>query len=220
LYSVEFWYDAVDELLVNAARGNDTRERAMLKILLVAVFGGIDIFFWGFVAHMLLPLGEMGLQSIPNEDALAAAMTKDVREPGLYFVPGRDMSKSQSQEEMDAHAAKIAKGPYGFMVIYPNGRDASLGKRLPVEFGTNVVCALLAAILISQLRPGFAVRVACITLVGILASVMTLVPYWNWYGFPTDFALAQIVEHTAGWFLAGLVLAAIVRSSTPAKPGT
>ncbi len=114
----------------------------MLKILLGGLLAGIVVFFWGFVAHMLLPLGEMGLQSIPNEDALTAAMKKDVGEPGLYFVPGRDMSKSQSTEEMEAYAAKISKGPYGFMVIYPNGRDVSLGKRLPIEFGTNVVCAL------------------------------------------------------------------------------
>jgi hypothetical protein len=190
----------------------------MGRIVLGGVVGGIVIFFWGFVAHMLLPLGEMGLQSIPDEAALAAAMKTDVREAGLYFVPGRDMSKSQSQEEMEAHAAKIAKGPYGFMVIYPNGRDVSLAKRLPIEFATNVGCALLAAILVSQLRSGFVVRVACVTLVGILASVMTLVPYWNWYGFPTDFTLAQIAENTVGWFLAGLVLAAILRPSPKAQP--
>jgi uncharacterized membrane protein len=103
------------------------------------------------------------------------------------------------------------------MVIHPNGRDASLGKRLPIEFGTNVVCALLAAILVSQLRPGFFVRVACVTLVGLLATIMTSVPFWNWYGFPTDFTLAQMAEHVVGWFLAGIVLAAIVRPSA-AKP--
>jgi hypothetical protein len=61
------------------------------------------------------------------------------------------------------------------------------------------------------------VRVACVTLVGILASIMTLVPYWNWYGFPTDFTLAQIAENAVGWFLAGLVLALIVRPARNAK---
>jgi hypothetical protein len=186
----------------------------MAKILIGGVVGGIVIFFWGFVSHMLLPIGDMGLQSVPHEEGLAAAMKADVPEPGLYFVPGRDMSKSQSQEEMQAHMDKVTKGPYGFMVIYPAGRDVSLGKRLPIELGTNVVCALLAAILVSQLRPGFIVRVACVTLVGILASLMINVPFWNWYGFPPDFTLAQIIEHSVGWFLAGLVLAAIVRPST------
>jgi hypothetical protein len=192
----------------------------MLRILVGGIVAGVVIFFWGFVSHMLLPLGEMGLQSIANEGDLSAAIKKDVHEPGLYFVPGRDMSKSQSQEEMDAHAAKIAKGPYGFMVIYPNGRDVSMSKRLPIELGTNVVCALLAAILVSLVRPGFVVRVASVTLVGILASIMTLVPYWNWYGFPDDFTLAQFVEHTAGWLLAGFVLALIVRPTSKAKPST
>jgi len=190
----------------------------MTKILLGGVVAGIVIFFWGFVSHMLLPLGDMGLRSIPKEDDLTAAIKKEVREPGLYFVPGWDMSKSQSQEEMEAHMARITKGPYGFMVIYPDGRDPSLSKRLPIEFGTNIVCALLAAILVSQLRPGFGVRVASVTLVGILASIMMLVPYWNWYGFPTDFTLAQLAEHTVAWLLAGIVLALIVRPSAKAPP--
>ena len=127
----------------------------MTKILLGGVVGGLVIFFWGFASHMLLPIGEMGLRLIPNEDDVVAALKKDVHEAGLYFVPGRDMSKSPSQEEMQAHMDKITKGPYGFMVIHPNGRDPSLGKRLPIELGTNIVCALLAAILVSQLRPGF-----------------------------------------------------------------
>ncbi len=190
----------------------------MTRILAGGVAAGIVLFFWGFVAHMLLPLGELGMQPIPAEEDLAAAIKKDVREPGLYFLPGRDMSKSQSAEEMEAHMAKVAKGPYGFMVLYPNGRDVSLGKHLPIEFGTNVVCALLAAILVSQLRPGLVVRTACVTIVGLLASIMTLVPYWNWYGYPSDFTLAQIVEHTVGWLLAGLVLALIVRPSTKSSP--
>ncbi len=189
----------------------------MAKILIGGVVGGIVIFFWGFVSHMHLPIGDMGMQAVPNENALAAAMKADVPGPGLYFVPGRDMSKAQSQEEMQAHAEKVTKGPYGFMVIYPAGRDASLGKRLPIELGTNVVCALLAAVLVSQLRPGFIVRVACVTLIGLLASLMTCVPFWNWYGFPTDFTLAQITEHTVGWLLAGIALAAIVRPAA-AKP--
>jgi hypothetical protein len=75
------------------------------------------------------------------------------------------------------------------------------------------VCSSDLAIIVSQLRPGFFVRVACVTLIGLLASIMTNVPFWNWYGFPSDFTLAQIIEHSVGWLLAGIVLAAIVRPS-------
>ena len=87
-----------------------------------------------------------------------------------------------------------------------------MSKRLPIEFATNVACARSWPRFSSRsFARASSVRVACVTLVGLLASIMTLVPYWNWYGFPTDFTLAQIVENTVGWFLAGIVLALIVR---------
>ncbi|MGH7149260.1 MAG: hypothetical protein ACREIU_01110 [Planctomycetota bacterium] len=37
--------------------------------------------------------------------------------------------------------------------------------------------------------------------------------YWNWYGFPTDFAKAALIEQTVGWGLSGLAIAAFVRKS-------
>ena len=54
---------------------------------------------------------------------------------------------------------------------------------------------------------------------GLLAAIMTIVPYWNWYGFPTDFSLAQIIQHTVGWLLAGIALAAIVRPASAKTAG-
>jgi hypothetical protein len=42
--------------------------------------------------------------------------------------------------------------------------------------------------------------------------VTVIVPYWNWYYFPADFVASEAIEHVVGWFLSGLVLAAIVRA--------
>ena len=111
---------------------------------------------------------------------------------------------------MEAHMAKVAKGPYGFMVLYPNGRDPSLGKHCRSNWEPTS-CAPPGRDRRIPASTRLLVRTACVTIVGLLASLMTLVPYWNWYGYPTDFTLAQIVEHTVGWLLAGLVLASIVR---------
>ncbi len=69
----------------------------------------------------------------------------------------------------------------------------------------------------ATLRRAIAGRVLFVTLLGIFGFATVSVPYWNWYGFPTDFTLAEAIDHVVGWFLAGLVLAAIVRPITP-KP--
>jgi hypothetical protein len=46
---------------------------------------------------------------------------------------------------------------------------------------------------------------------GLLGGLVLYVSQWNWYAFPTAYMLAQAVDHTVGWFLAGLVLARICR---------
>ena len=166
-------------------------------------WGTCDLLLGIRVAHAAA-LGEMGLRSIPSEDGVVAAIKKDVHDAGAVLCAGQGHEQVTIARRDGSHIDKITKGPYGFMVVYPNGRDPSHGQAATDRARNERRCALLAAILVSLLRPSFVVRVASVTLVGILASIMTLVPYWNWYGFPTDFTLAQIAENTVGWFLAGL----------------
>ena len=53
---------------------------------------------------------------------------------------------------------------------------------------------------------------------GLLPFFMVNFPYWNWYGFPTHFTLMELVDKLITLFVAGLVLAAIVKppASIPA----
>lgn len=107
--------------------------------------------------------------------------------------------------------AKIQQGPTGILVIHPEGAEAMSPKQLGTELATNVVSALLAAWLLSKVASGFTGRVLFVTLLGVFGFITISVPYWNWYGFPTDFTTAEGIDQVVGWFLAGLVLAAIVR---------
>jgi predicted TIM-barrel fold metal-dependent hydrolase len=45
----------------------------MTKVIAGGVLAGIAVFFWGFVSHMVLPIGHMGIHQIPNEDAVLGA---------------------------------------------------------------------------------------------------------------------------------------------------
>ena len=42
----------------------------LMKILLAGIIGGIVMFVWTSIAHMALPLGEAGINEIPNESAV------------------------------------------------------------------------------------------------------------------------------------------------------
>jgi hypothetical protein len=192
----------------------------MVKVVAGGILGGIVLFFWGFVAHMLLPIGEMGIHAIPNEDLVLNSMRNAIQEEGFYIFPSINM-KEASESQQKTWEAKMKEGPSGVLVIQPKGRELVMSHLMLIEGATNIVSALLAALLLAQVRTGsrYWGRVAFVTLLGILGFVMVNVPFWNWYSFPTNFTIAQAIEHVAGWLLAGLVLAAIVRGRKDKEPG-
>jgi hypothetical protein len=188
------------------------------RILLGAILGGIVVFHWGFVAHMVLPLGKVGVHILPDEAAVVGPIRSTVKEPGFYLFPGMDMSGQASESEQQAWLERAKKGPVGVVIVQPQGGEGLTPRMLLTELGTNIFSALLAALVLSQIRVGggYWRRVGVVTLLGLFAFVTVLGPYRNWYSFPTDFVATEAIEHVVGWFLGGLVLAAIVR--TPKAP--
>src|SRR4029453_12919556 len=71
-----------------------------MRILLAGVLGGIVMFVWTSVAHMALPLGEAGINEIPNESAVLNAMQSSMGDKtGLYIFPGLGVGKNATREE-------------------------------------------------------------------------------------------------------------------------
>ncbi len=167
---------------------------------------------------MVLPIGRMGVRQIGNEEPVRTAVRDHIKEPGFYFLPGMDMSPEASQSEKQAWEAKVKEGPVGVLIIQPSGGEAMSSRQLGTEFATNVVSALLAAFLLTFVRSGYWGRVLFVTLLGAFGVLTISIPFWNWYGFPVDFTIGEAIDQVAGWFLAGLVLASIVRGPKVASP--
>ena len=189
-----------------------------MKILLAGILGAIAMFVWTAIAHMALPLGEAGITEIPNESAVLSTMQSNIGDQtGLYIFPGMGIGKNASRQEkseaMKHMDEKIAANPSGILMYHAPGRPFTFGKALGVEFATQLLEAILVVFLLAQTRmESFAGRVGFVLVAGILAAIATNVSYWNWYGFPTTFTLAQLVDRFLGFVVIGLVLAAIVKA--------
>jgi hypothetical protein len=184
------------------------------RVVLAGILGGILVFNWGYVAHMVLPCGEMGVHMLPDEAAVVAPIRSTVKEPGFYYFPGMEHGSKASESEQKAWLENAKQGPLGVLIVRPQGGEGMTPQMLLTELGTNIVSALLAALLLSQARvgAGYWTRVGLVMSLGLFALVTVVVPYWNWYGFPADFVASEAIEHVVGWFIAGLALAAIVRT--------
>ena len=188
------------------------------KILLAGLLGGLGLFVWGFMSHMVLGLGQVGIKEMPYEQPVVDAMKAGLPKPGLYFFPGMGLgdhpTRDQQKAAMPQYAEKYKAGPVGILVYSPTGTTMMSPGQLLTELGLNIVEALIAAWLLS-LATGlvsFGSRVGFVLVLGMLSAIVTNIQYWNWYGFPADFTGAAIFSQVVGFLFVGLIVAAFVKA--------
>ena len=179
------------------------------------------MFVWNFVAHELLPIGEMGVSVMQNEDAVTSALQSNLGDnSGFYIFPSGGLTPGATSDQKKAAMQKaekqMAEGAAGLLIYRPK-RVFNFPKRLGIEFATEVIEALLAVFLLAQTRiTSFGGKVGFVLVAGILAAIATNIPYANWYGFPKTFTLAQMVMVVVGFLLVGIIAGLILKPKNPA----
>jgi hypothetical protein len=192
-----------------------------MKILLAGILGGMVMFIWTSIAHMFLPLGEAGISEIPNESIVLGAMQSNIGEQnGLYIFPGPGVGKNATRQEkneaMKHMDEKMATNPSGILMYHAPGRPLTLGKWLGIEFGTELLEAILVVFLLAQTAiNSFFGRVGFVFVAGILASIATNVSYWNWYGFPCVYTASYMFIQVIGFLCLGIVAALVLPKRGP-----
>ncbi len=194
------------------------------RVLLGGVLAGVVMFLWGAVSHMALGLGDAGIQSLPSEDKVLDAMRENIKDGGFYFFPGepegtRTGNKVERDAATKAWTDKFRQGPHGILIYHPEGTEPMSPGQLLIQLVTDIALALVVAFLLGQVASAmkcFIGRVVFVGLIGLITGLAILVPYWNWYGYPANFTIANMVDQVIGFSLGGLVLAAIVKQAAPA----
>jgi hypothetical protein len=186
------------------------------RIISAGIVGGIVVFAWSALAHMVLPIGEMGVKSLPNEAPVTTAMKANIPDDGFYFIPG--MSKKPTDAEKKEWEAKYKAGPHGILVFHPGGEEMNMGKMMGVEFGADVLAALIGAAILASMAGGMGCRLMVGLGLGLFSWLNLDVSYWNWYGFPLELIEGSLIEQAVGWMAAAVVMGWIVGKCTKCAP--
>ena len=195
------------------------------RAFVAAILGGIAMFIWSFIAHDLLPLGETGMREFKDEAAMLDALKTNLGDAhGLYHFPGHKAGPNATRQEksdaMKRAMEKAASGPSG-VLLYHSTREFSFGKLLGIEFATELLEAMLVVFLLTQTGiESFSGRIGFVFVAGILAAITTNIPYWNWYGFPSNYTAAYMSIEIIGFLCVGLVAALLLKNKSPASATT
>ena len=131
------------------------------------------------------------------------------------------MSKEEKAAEQSRYLAKFKQGPTGILVYKPGGEDSNFGKLLATQFLIGLAGAFIAAWILGATVSAttYGVRVMIIVLIGLFAELYIVLPYWNWYGFPTNYTIGHLIGGVVSWAIAGLAMAAIVKRPAVQQTG-
>ena len=180
-----------------------------MRIVIAGLIGGVAMFLWGALSHMLLPIGEMGLK-VPTEQAAALrTLGSTVQGPGVYMYPSPAREDWNDQAKMAAFAESARGLPYAFVVYQPGGNpvNASMAPSLAKQWVSDTLAAMVAAWVMALGAFGFGRRVLIAAALGTFAWLAISVPQWNWYQFPLDFTLGSLLGQVIGWTASGTAMA-------------
>jgi len=191
------------------------------RVVLAGLLGGVAMFMWMSLAHVVLPLGEVGVQEIQNEPVVLSAMHDALGEKsGLFVFPATGAGPNATNQEKNAamqhYDEKLAANPSGLLVYHPPGETGLTARRLVTEFLTELLEAFLVVFLLAQTQiSSFGGRLAFVSVAGVVASLGTNTSYWNWYGFPANYTVVYILTQIVGFVCVGAVAGAVMRNTAP-----
>jgi hypothetical protein len=178
------------------------------RFVLAVWVGAVAMFIWGAVSHMVLLKGA-GFSHLPNDEAVVAKLRDSIPQDGLYFLPSPDFSGNATSAEGAAFEARFRAGPTGMILFHRSGSEPVTPQKLLIQFFSELLAAAIGALVLSRMAAPYWQRVLAMGLLGAFGVLSISTIYWNWYGFPDAFFVAQLVDKVVGWLLAGSLIAAI-----------
>ncbi len=182
------------------------------SIWLGGVLAGLVVFAWGFVSWMALGFHEASMKNFKDETAVKAAIEANISGPGIYVFPNghagtEGMSAEQKKAKQDAAMKQWQTGTSAFVSVNTS-RPANMGICMGIGLVICLISGLIVAWMLSKTTGlKYWHKVGFVTLIGVTVALLSSGAYWNWWGFSASYIFAEVLDHVAAWYLAGLVLA-------------
>lgn len=190
----------------------------MGRVIFGGIIGGIIAFVWMFVSWAILPWHDMTLKKFKNEGFVAWVVKENAPKDGVYVIPHIEADQGnytpeEVKQAFEKQKAAMTEGPFVYMQVKKKGMDPTSFHLYLFSFLTYFVGALILSYLLLQVNEeaGYLKRLFFCILFGLGVGIIGMVPDWNWFAAGGSYTLVMIADLIITWFLAGLVLSAIVK---------
>ena len=195
----------------------------MGRVLFGGVIGALIAFVCSFISWVVLPWHDWAFQSFSDQELVSSVIRDNVQKDGVYVIadPEKGQSRSPSQPgetqigkevELEEAAEVPQSQPLVYAQVKKGGIDHASPKEPFISFLTQFIGASLVGIILMNTKKScYGIRLLVVTVVSLAVGVLGYIPHWNRFGGGYLLLLVNMAELVITWFLAGLVMAAVVR---------
>lgn len=179
------------------------------KVITASIVGAVTVFIWGMVSWMVLPWHHTTFNQFTDEAKVSETLNTNVEKSGIYLIPYTSDFSGSAKEAFDE---KYKSGPLAFVVMKKEGGDPTMKLQMIMGLLTQLVAAFIIAMLLwSASGLSYLSRVVFVTAAGLLTGIIGYIPSYIWWHFQLDFVLVGIADQVIAWFIAGLLMAKIIK---------
>ncbi|MDL1893807.1 hypothetical protein FBQ87_13115 [Sphingobacteriales bacterium CHB3] len=178
----------------------------MKNALIGSLVAAVIIFLYQFLSWTVLGIHDTSLKYTPQQEAIAAALSENLTERGMYAIP--NLAPGSSREQHEAFEQSMVGKPWA-IVQYDPQYGGMMSSQMVYGFILNLVAAFAIAYVMSAGGEKFAsfgsklmLVVGFIVFLVFQSSLMMA----NWWETPWHYLSGEITDHVVGWLLGGIWL--------------
>ncbi len=189
--------------------------------MILRVFGGsllatMVLMLWGYAYWALLLPPGTALRDLHDQPELARALGSLLPRAGTYFIPhvAEHEDDAESGEQSHAELSEALGGTVAMVHFAPGAGDPLSPSTYILSTAHFFISTVLASLLLLVALPvlkTYARRVAFVFGLAVFATFAVRLTDPIWYRLPWAYFLYVALYLVSGWFVAALLIAAVVR---------
>jgi hypothetical protein len=181
----------------------------MNALLKGGLLGGLTMFLWANFSWAALPWRRAQIKTFADEAAVAQVLLANAPERGVYVLPN----------PFHPSGGEASANPPRAFVAFDERSAESMARPMGGGLMIQILGGFCLAWLLIKANLGYWGRGGSATGAGLFAGIVSDLPNWNWWSFPSGYTIVSVVDHTLAGCLAGLVIAwAIQEPKKKVKP--
>lgn len=185
----------------------------MFRSLFAAIIGTFIAFIWTSASWTFLPWHHWDMKSFKHGGhAISQAIQTETLDVGIYAIPDLSKDSNANMENQKKWREQTMHGPFVFLAVQPAGMPWDMKAAMGLQLGVTFIVTLILVSLLGALGIAGAFKTALFCSFAVLSGdLLANAGYFIWWGFPLKASLINMADAWIGWFIAGLVMGAMIK---------